>query len=279
MGNLGDAVSSLLDTYTKCLSLLKRLNRDEAPLKPDDSRSSAELTSALRKARARVSRNYSSGLEHRGESFQKGDATSRGSLRRVLRSLTTTMSGLGSWFARKDGDSMPPDGGLDYSSLVSLCNSSQADAVRAMTDLSSRISSRKSARSLTASSTKSSKRSTKSHSSSSSSTGHRHQHSHREKSGSEHRRPETRGPEQRGSKHRSDHGRTMHRRSWSEASRSSQLKRLSQVTTSTDSTKIGELRGRGGRKQGSVAAYPRHSLDFGRRDHMGVKEKKRWWQF
>lgn len=84
MGNLGDAVSALLDTYTKCLSLLKRLDRPSQQL-PDnnDDRSvsistvkdapPSGLAAALRKARTKVSRSYSSGVARRGSAFEKGD--------------------------------------------------------------------------------------------------------------------------------------------------------------------------------------------------------------
>lgn len=85
MGNLGDAVSALLDTYTKCLSLLKRLDRPSQQQLPDndntsvsirtvkDASSPSGLAAALRKARTRVSRSYSSGFARRGSAFAKGD--------------------------------------------------------------------------------------------------------------------------------------------------------------------------------------------------------------
>jgi hypothetical protein len=86
MGNLGDAVSALLDTYTKCLSLLKRLDRpsqQQLPPDSDDNRSvsvrtvkdasPSGLAAALRKARTKVSRSYSTGVERRGSAFEKGD--------------------------------------------------------------------------------------------------------------------------------------------------------------------------------------------------------------
>jgi hypothetical protein len=68
MGSFGEAVSSLLDTYTRCLAFLKDLNHGK---QAEDSTSG--LLSALRKARSRVRRTYSKKLSHDGRSFEKGD--------------------------------------------------------------------------------------------------------------------------------------------------------------------------------------------------------------
>lgn len=194
-------------------------------------------------------------------------AASRGSLRRVLRSLTATLSGLGVSFGRGEAKDMQPGVRLDYSSLVSLSNSSQADAVRAMTDLSSRISSQSSVCSLAVSSSRLSKRSKQSKRGrqSGSSVHHHSRPTHRnrrDESSKKDERPRSRG--------HSDHVGPE------------QPHRLSRITMSSASTKLGEVRGHGRHNQGSVAAYPRRSLEYGERRPIGVdggKRRKKWWHF
>ena len=66
----------------------------------------------------------------------KVTATSRGSLKRVIRRLTETLSSIGGTKSTTE----VTRGGLDYASLVSLCDSSRSDAIRTMTDLSTRLS-------------------------------------------------------------------------------------------------------------------------------------------
>lgn len=74
MGNFGATVASLLDTYTDCLSLLKRFrsNRNEAAA----SETRSTLSSSLRSDRARIRRAYSSRLSQNGARFEKGDGES-----------------------------------------------------------------------------------------------------------------------------------------------------------------------------------------------------------
>lgn len=76
MGNFGATVASLLDTYTDCLSLLKRFrsSRHEAAASASETRS--ELSSSLRSDRARIRRAYSSRLSQNGARFEKGDGES-----------------------------------------------------------------------------------------------------------------------------------------------------------------------------------------------------------
>lgn len=71
MGSFGETVASLLDTYTKCLSLLKGLRQHG---RPSDSQS--RLGSSIRSDRAKVRRVYSSRRSLKGASFEKGDGTS-----------------------------------------------------------------------------------------------------------------------------------------------------------------------------------------------------------
>ncbi|KPM43550.1 hypothetical protein AK830_g3022 [Neonectria ditissima] len=135
MGTFGATVASLLDTYTKCLSLLKGFRGDD-----EDHGTPSELQSSLgtslRSDRARVRRAYSSQLSHNGAQFEKGDAASRSALKRVLRKLTTA---LGEVVRSLGGrQSMP----IDYNSLLALSNGSSLNVVRTINELSSRVSSR-----------------------------------------------------------------------------------------------------------------------------------------
>jgi hypothetical protein len=99
MGNFSDAVASLLDTYAKCLSLLgdftkSRKDEGEQQSARRRKRSSSKsrsvvsataapaavpadtLRRAIRNARAKVLRSYSSKLQRRGQSFERGDGKS-----------------------------------------------------------------------------------------------------------------------------------------------------------------------------------------------------------
>lgn len=71
MGSFGETVASLLDTYTKCLSLLKGLRQDG---RPSDSQS--RLGTSIRSDRSKVRRVYSSKVSVKGRSFEKGDGKS-----------------------------------------------------------------------------------------------------------------------------------------------------------------------------------------------------------
>ncbi|KAM0438915.1 hypothetical protein ACHAPT_001676 [Fusarium lateritium] len=132
MGNFGATVASLLDTYTECLSLLKRFrsNREGAA-----SETRSVLSSSLRSDRARVRRAYSSRLTQNGARFEKGDAPARSSVRRIVKKLTTALANV---VHALGGHEHQP---VDYESLMALSNGSSLDAVRAMSDLSSRVGS------------------------------------------------------------------------------------------------------------------------------------------
>jgi hypothetical protein len=82
MGSFGTAVASLLDTYTKCLSLLKGARNSEAGV-PSETRST--LSTSLRSDRARVRRAYASRLSQNGSRFEKGDSELRLSILGELR--------------------------------------------------------------------------------------------------------------------------------------------------------------------------------------------------
>ncbi|KPA43885.1 hypothetical protein FLAG1_03143 [Fusarium langsethiae] len=131
MGNFGAAVTSLLDTYTKCLSLLKGTrNQDDGALHDTHS----ALSASLRSDRARVRRVYASRLSKDGSRFEKGDAPARSALRRIVKKLTTTLTNIVS----HDEKRQP----VRYESLLALSNGSSIEAVRTMNDLSSRVGSR-----------------------------------------------------------------------------------------------------------------------------------------
>ena len=222
------------------------------------------------------------------------------------------MAGLGAWFTRSSSSSggggggegtglQAADGALSYASLVSLCNSSHTDAVRAMTDLSSRIGSRAGSRAsgssssvvtATNASVAASTRSSKSSRSRRDGTGKKHR-----SSGGGAAQPRRGKKGHRDDKHASaaaDRGsrpktKTKTRESGDKSrerdrsgSSSSRSKRASRLTMSSASTKLGEVRRHGRRDQQSGVAYPRHSLEFGSDGSLyggGQKVKKRWWQF
>lgn len=69
MGRFGNTVDSLLETYSKCLSLLKGLRGAENNSQP------RQLRKCIRSDRSKVLRAYSSRLSLSGSHFEKGDGT------------------------------------------------------------------------------------------------------------------------------------------------------------------------------------------------------------
>lgn len=160
---LGTSVSSLLETYDNCISLLKAFKRRD---KQDDSRKAAKssdqqalLKHSLKTDRKRVERAYSSRVSESGDRFEKGDSKALSSLGRVIQKLNAAIANL----IRTASKSHTP--GLDYQSLMSLSNSSRLQAIKTFDQLSRRLDS-KSSRS-SAASTSSSKSSRTSRTSSS----------------------------------------------------------------------------------------------------------------
>ncbi|KAF4451925.1 hypothetical protein F53441_5244 [Fusarium austroafricanum] len=132
MGNFGTAVTSLLDTYTKCLSLLKGVhNNDDGAGTLSEIRST--LSSSLRSDRTRVRRAYVSRLSQDGSRFEQGDAPARSALRRIVKKLTNTLADVVRSF--QDPKGQP----INCESLLALSNGSSLDAIRTMDDLSSRV--------------------------------------------------------------------------------------------------------------------------------------------
>lgn len=76
MGNFGAAVHSLLDTYTKCLSLLRGFRASDAD-HGAASVSQSKLSKSLRSDRSSIRRAYSSRASQNGSLFEKGDGESR----------------------------------------------------------------------------------------------------------------------------------------------------------------------------------------------------------
>lgn len=72
MGNFGERVSALLDTYTRCLALLKGFNKSSGK-RSSGASDAAELSSSIREAKSKVARSYTSKADRKGESFERGD--------------------------------------------------------------------------------------------------------------------------------------------------------------------------------------------------------------
>ncbi|KAL3607117.1 hypothetical protein FPOAC2_02092 [Fusarium poae] len=257
MGNFGTAVTSLLDTYTKCLSLLKGTrNHDDGA----SSDTHSTLSASLRSDRARVRRVYASRLSKDGSQFERGDAPARSALRRIVKKLTTTLTSIVS----HDGKRQP----VRYESLLALSNGSSIEAVRTMNDLSSRVGSRST---ISQSSVVSRGRQ----------RSHRHDHKARNKS---QKLPDTKdrkrhsGHQQQSSvsrhRHRHRHGSSKGRRS---SDKPTPHNRVSILTMSSDSTKLGEIRRRISKQRPvegyeNMAAYPLYSYH-----NQVVKARKKWW--
>ncbi|WXC56246.1 hypothetical protein SNK03_002179 [Fusarium graminearum] len=261
MGNFGTAVTSLLDTYTKCLFLLKGTrNHDDGTLSDTHS----TLSASLRSDRARVRRVYASRLSKDGSRFEKGDAPARSALRRIIKKLTSTLTNIVS----HDGKQQP----VRYESLLALSNGSSIEAVRTMNDLSSRVGSRST---ISQGSVVSRGRR----------RSHRHDQKARNKS---EKRSEgrLRSDNKERKRHSSRQQRSSvgrHRQPSSKGRRHSPDKpatynRVSILTMSSDSTKLGEIRRRLSKQRPvegyeSMAAYP---LYYSPHNEV-VQTRKRWW--
>ncbi|KAL0933026.1 uncharacterized protein CTRU02_211989 [Colletotrichum truncatum] len=129
MGRFDETVDSLLETYSKCLSLLKDLGGTCSESQP------RQLRKCIRSDRSKVRRVYSSQLSLKGSQLETGDATARSSLRRVIKRLTSAMTRL----LRAMTETQNPT--IDYQSLRSLSSSLSLDAVKTINGLSRRLSS------------------------------------------------------------------------------------------------------------------------------------------
>ncbi|WYZ46476.1 hypothetical protein EsH8_IX_000701 [Colletotrichum jinshuiense] len=146
MGEFGNTVDSLLETYSKCLSLLKSLkgvnNNDKQP---------RQLRKSIRSDRSKVRSVYSTRLSVSGSHLEKGDAAAQSSLKKVINRLTSAMTRLLRLITRGQNPI------IDYQSLKTLSNSSRVDAVKTINDLSRRLST-SSARSSSSASSKKERR-------------------------------------------------------------------------------------------------------------------------
>ncbi|CAK7212428.1 hypothetical protein SEUCBS140593_001500 [Sporothrix eucalyptigena] len=165
---LSDSVEALLETYSKCIDLLRVFSSSDkgsltrSPGSPGRSRAAvaygslsssdwdrqSQLSHSLRTDRAKIQKAYSDRLSETGSRLQKGDGQSRSALRRIIRRLTDALAnilGFGSSSGHR-GDAMP-DGRplLNYDALRALSNASRIDAIHAIDEVSMRLSSRNSA--------------------------------------------------------------------------------------------------------------------------------------
>ncbi|KAH7141176.1 hypothetical protein B0J13DRAFT_52528 [Dactylonectria estremocensis] len=261
MGSFGATVASLLETYTKCLSLLKGFTTS-GDLDGSSSDIQSSLGSSLRSDRARVRRAYSSRLSQNGRRLEKGDAASRSALRQVARRLTAALAEVVS----RIGGRRPP--AVDYNSLLALSKVSSLDAVRTINDLSSRVSSR--------TSSVSSQRSTVSR-------GRPRSRRHRQQSEG-HVRPSMSGGGRRSKSKRSkskkpaSQSSRQHLRQPSRNHRvvtaSRNENRISILTMSSDSTKLGEIRRRQSKQ--ALAAKATYPIDL--YPHVEEMGRKKWWK-
>ncbi|KXJ92797.1 hypothetical protein Micbo1qcDRAFT_51118 [Microdochium bolleyi] len=133
----GDAVSSLLATYGKCLKLLKAFKGHPDPQAHADhaslvSQSQTSLRQSIRSDRSRIRNAYSARLYREGSRLSKGDSVSRSKLRRIIGNLKAALVGI-------LGLAKTQQPVIDYESLAALSNASRIDAIRTMEDLSQRL--------------------------------------------------------------------------------------------------------------------------------------------
>ncbi|KAK9773843.1 hypothetical protein SCAR479_09484 [Seiridium cardinale] len=136
MASFGDSVSALVETYTKCLRLLKAFKSGSSDTQSIDPLSAEvqSLRSSIRSDRAKVRKAYSLRLSKVGKRLEKGDSRSKSALRRILERLKNAITKL-------LGMAKVQRPAVDYESLMSLSNSSRTGAIKTMHRLSSRLSS------------------------------------------------------------------------------------------------------------------------------------------
>ncbi|KAK0635438.1 hypothetical protein B0T17DRAFT_485601 [Bombardia bombarda] len=129
------SITTLLETYSNCLSLLRafKCHGRNSVLGPEEQR--ARLRKSLKSDRALVERAYSARLSEAGSRFEKGDARAISVLDRILNKLRAAIASL----LRLSSKKQQP--GLDYNSLKSLSNASRIDAINAIDRLSRRLGS------------------------------------------------------------------------------------------------------------------------------------------
>lgn len=164
----GTSVSSLLETYDNCISLLKAFKRRDKQdgsrkaTKPSDQQ--ALLKRSLKTDRKKVERAYSSRVSESGDRFEKGDSKALSALGRVIQKLNAAIANLIRTASKGQG------AGLDYQSLMSLSNSSRSQAIKTFDQLSHRLGSKSSRSSVASTASSKSSRTSKSSSSKASKT-------------------------------------------------------------------------------------------------------------
>ncbi|KAJ4320000.1 hypothetical protein N0V84_006078 [Fusarium piperis] len=273
MGNFGATVASLLDTYTECLSLLKRFRSNREETAASETRSA--LSSSLRSDRARIRRAYSSRLSQNGARFEKGDAVdlkhapapARSSLRRIVKKLTTALANV---VHALGGHEHQP---VDYESLVALSNGSSLEAIRAMSDLSSRVGSTVSSRSRGSVVSRGRQRSGR--------NDRQREVRSQKHSGGRSKRDKTRSRKSASASRGGMRSTDRHRQQTPGAKRTPEApgdrNRISIVTRSSVSTKLGEVRRRGSR-QGHGDQDVWRTVYLPRSPHAEeVQGRKKWW--
>ncbi|RXG49113.1 hypothetical protein VDGE_30646 [Verticillium dahliae] len=132
MGRFGSTVDSLLETYSQCLLLLKRINpRDHSSDK--DAAQAARLRKAIRADRTQVRQAYTSQLSLLGGQLDKGDAVARSSVRRAIKRLTNAMARLLRVPAVTASRNGHPN--LDYTSLSAVGSPQAASSIKPVWDI------------------------------------------------------------------------------------------------------------------------------------------------
>ncbi|KAK4241223.1 hypothetical protein C8A03DRAFT_12488 [Achaetomium macrosporum] len=134
----GDGIKALLDTYANCISLLKtfRRGRDESAVGSVGAQQQhSHLRKCLKSDRSLVERAYSSRVSESGKRFKRGDARAMTAMDRILKRLRDAITNLLRLSSRQDGLD------LDYESLMSLSNASRVEAIKAIDSLSRRLGS------------------------------------------------------------------------------------------------------------------------------------------
>lgn len=273
----GSSVAALLEIYSNCIALLKTSENQarDGSNGPRSHDQQSQLRRSLRSNRAQVRRAYSSGVSESGSRFEKGDGKPCPNQQRLSLSGGGTLGGFASsWNWLTIGPSRKARGKsalsrvlkklrvaianilqpsskhqkpvLDYETLTLLSNASRIQATQACDQLSRRLGSSSSSRGSSASSSTSSKHKRRRVSSNSASSSRisssgqqplkdrrRKSRSGSEKPKGERRRASPTSPRPTSVK---PHG----RRTETEP-RTPTPKRISLVSTSTFSTKLGEI--------------------------------------
>ncbi|KAK1770489.1 hypothetical protein QBC33DRAFT_528204 [Phialemonium atrogriseum] len=252
----GSSVAALLEIYSNCITLLKTSENQarDGSNGPRSHDQQSQLRRSLRSNRAQVRRAYSSGVSESGSRFEKGDARAKSALSRVLKKLRAAIANI----LQPSSKHQKPV--LDYETLTLLSNASRIQATQACDQLSRRLGSSSSSRCSSASSSTSSKHkrrrvlSNSASSSKISSSGQQPLKDRRRKSrsGSEKPKGERRtSPTSPRPTSVKPHGRRTE-----SGSRTPTPKRISLVSTSTFSTKLGEIPERKWRSRYSYDSSP-----------------------